>query len=318
VVRNGQTVEAKTFKYGDSLAQKQPRARRVRREKRAPRSLRSPRFIIPDVRVALTREISPALASCELTHLPRVPIDVESARAQHREYEQALADAGCRIERLPSGADMPDSVFVEDIAIVVDELAVVTRPGAESRRVEVPAVAEALEKHRRLVFIVPPGTIDGGDVLVAGRRVFVGLSSRTNAAAAAQMQEALSPFGYMVTSVKVDGCLHLKSAVTAVADDVLLVNPEWVSREAFGGYRFVDIDPAEPMAANALRVGDLVIYPKAFPRTAERLARSGLAIRPVDASEVAKAEGAVTCCSVVFDDNPSTLILSPSKDERSG
>jgi len=257
------------------------------------------------MRVALTREISPALASCELTHLPRVPIDVERARAQHREYEQALVEAGCRVERLPSGADMPDSVFVEDIAIVFDELAIVTRPGAEPRRVEVPAVADALGKHRRLCCIASPGTIDGGDVLVAGRRVWVGLSSRTNAAAIAQMRQALSPFGYSVDAVKVGGCLHLKSAVTAVDDDVLLVNPAWVSKDLFKGYRFIDVDPTEAMAANALRVGGVVIYPKAFPRTAGRLERSGLAIRLVEASEVAKAEGAVTCCSVIFEEGTS-------------
>src|SRR5262245_23966723 len=138
------------------------------------------------MRVALTRDISPALASCELTHLPRVPIDVERARAQHREYEQALAEAGCEVQRLPSSAEMPDSVFVEDIAIVFDELAIVTRPGAESRRIEVQAIADALQKYRRLRCIAAPGTIDGGDVLVVGRRVYVGLSSRTNAEAVRQ------------------------------------------------------------------------------------------------------------------------------------
>ncbi|OLC78589.1 MAG: dimethylargininase [Acidobacteria bacterium 13_1_40CM_4_65_8] len=253
--------------------------------------------------VALTRDISPSMASCELTHLARVPIDVERARAQHREYEQALTEAGCRIERLASGLDMPDSVFVEDIAIAFDELAIVTRPGAEPRRVEVPALAQALERHRPLRFIVPPGTLDGGDVLIAGRRVFVGLSTRTNADAVAQMRQMLAPHGYTVCAVTVRGCLHLKSAVTAVADDTLLVNPQWIGKDVLSGFRFVEVDPAEPMAANALRVGDLVIYPDACPRTAERLARHGLTLRLVDASEVAKAEGAVTCCSVIFEAN---------------
>jgi dimethylargininase len=252
------------------------------------------------MRVALTRDVSPALASCELTHLSRVPIDVERARAQHREYERALVEAGCEIERLPTGADMPDSVFVEDIAIVFDELAIVTRPGAESRRREVPAVAEALQRYRALCRIAAPGTVDGGDVLVVGRRVYVGLSTRTNADAVAQMNTALTPYGYAVCGVTLRDCLHLKSAVTAVAEDVLLINPAWISRDVFQGFRFIEVDPAEPMAANALRIGDVVIYPKAFPRTAERLARHGLTIRAVDASEVAKAEGAVTCCSVVF------------------
>jgi dimethylargininase len=254
------------------------------------------------MRVALTRDLSPTLDSCELTHLPRVPIDLERARAQHRDYEEALTEAGCRVERLPSSADMPDSVFVEDIAIVFDEVAIVTRPGAESRRVEVSAVAEALKKYRTICNIAAPATIDGGDVLVVGRRVYVGLSTRTNAEAVAQMKKALTPYAYTVCGVIFRDCLHLKSAVTAVGDDLLLLNPAWISRDVFQGFRFIDVDPAEPRAANSLRIGDVVIYPKAFPRTAERLARNGLTVRAVDASEVAKAEGAVTCCSLVFRD----------------
>ena len=243
------------------------------------------------------------MASCELTHLARVPIDLDRARAQHRDYEQALADAGCRVERLPAGPDMPDAVFVEDIAVVFDELAIITRPGAESRRVEVPAIAAALEPHRTLSFIEPPGTLDGGDVLVAGRRVYVGVSSRTNRQAIAMMHRALAPHRYTVCAVEVHGCLHLKSAVTSVADDTLLVNPRWIARDALGGFDLVEIDPSEPAAANSMRVGETVIFPSAFPRTAERLAKRGVTLRLVDASEVAKAEGAVTCCSLVFNDD---------------
>lgn len=249
--------------------------------------------------VALTREVSLRLAACELTHLARVPIDIEAARAQHLAYERALADLGCAVERLDGGPDMPDSVFIEDIAVVFDELAIITRPGAESRRIEIPVVAAALEPHRRLHVIRPPATIDGGDVLAAGRRVFIGRSSRTNTAAVAQMRQALDPYGYIVCEIAIDGCLHLKSAVTAVADDLLLANPEWIDRRAFSGFRFVDVDPAEPMAANALRIGDSIVFPAAFPRTAERLERHGLRLRTVDASELAKAEGAVTCCSLI-------------------
>jgi len=194
---------------------------------------------------------------------------------------------------------MPDSVFIEDVAIVFDELAIVTRPGAESRRAEVPAVAEALQRFRPVRVIQPPGTIDGGDVLVAGRQVFVGLSTRTNADAARQMREMLAPLGYTVREARVRGCLHLKSAVTAIAGDMLLANLAWIERGLFDGFEVVEIDASEPMAANALRVGDRVIYPTAFPRTADRLAARGLTLSFVDASEVAKAEGAVTCCSLI-------------------
>ena len=166
--------------------------------------------------IAITRAISPALAACELTHLERVPIDVERARAQHRAYEEALIEAGYLVERLDTSPQMPDSVFVEDIAIVFDEVAIITRPGAESRRQETPAVAEALAAYRPLHVIQPPGTVDGGDVLVAGRRVFIGRSSRTNEAAVGQMRQVLEPFGYTVSDTVVRSCLHLKSAVTAL------------------------------------------------------------------------------------------------------
>ena len=249
--------------------------------------------------MALTREVSSGLAGCELTHLPRLSIDVALARRQHAAYEHALRDAGYTVERLEASPEMPDSVFIEDVAIVFDELAIVTRPGAESRRAEVPAVAEALQRFRPVRVIQPPGTIDGGDVLVAGRQVFVGLSTRTNADAARQMREMLAPLGYTVREARVRGCLHLKSAVTAIAGDMLLANLAWIERGLFDGFEVVEIDASEPMAANALRVGDRVIYPTAFPRTADRLAARGLTVSFVDASEVAKAEGAVTCCSLI-------------------
>lgn len=240
------------------------------------------------------------MGDCELTHLARVPIDVDLARAQHRSYEQALRDAGCSVEHLDASPDMPDSVFVEDIAVVFDELAIVTRPGAASRRAETAAVASALARYRSVQMIQAPGTVDGGDVLVAGRRVFVGRSTRTNDAAVEQMRQMLTPFGYTVCGVEVTGCLHLKSAVTALGGDLLLANPDWIDRAAFAGFELVEVDPLEPMAANALRVDDRVIYPRAFPRTAERIARRGLRLELIDASELAKAEGAVTCCSLII------------------
>jgi len=251
--------------------------------------------------VAITRAVSPALGACELTHVARVPIDVELARAQHRAYEQVLINAGYRVERLDTGPDMPDSVFVEDIAVVFDELAIITRPGAESRRRETPAVAEALAAYRPLHVIQPPGTVDGGDVLVAGRRVFVGRSSRTNDPAIAQMRQLLGPRGYTVCDTEVRGCLHLKSAVSSVGRNLLLVNPAWVDPAAFRGITAVEVDPDEPYAANALLVGEVVLYPTSFPATRRRLEQGAIRVLTVDVSELQKAEGAVTCCSVLFD-----------------
>jgi dimethylargininase len=253
---------------------------------------------MPDV-VAITRAVSPALADCELTCQPRVPIDVELARAQHHAYEQALTAAGCRVEQLDSDGAMPDAVFVEDLAVIFDEMAILTRPGADSRRPEMPAIAAALAAYRPLEAIQPPATIDGGDVLVAGRHVFVGGSTRTNGEAAAQMRRLLEPLGYTVIQTEVRGCLHLKSAVTALDDHRLLVNPSWVDAAAFAGFTLVEIAPDEPSAANALRLADRIIMAAAFPRTADRVAALGLRVERVDASELAKAEGAVTCCSLI-------------------
>ena len=251
-------------------------------------------------RLAITRGVSPALARCELTHLERAPIDVARAAAQHAAYVRALAGLGCRVVELAAEPDLPDCVFVEDTAVVVDELAVITRPGAASRRPEPAAVARELARHRPLAEVVAPGTLDGGDVLRLGRSVLVGRSGRSNDAGIAQLEALLAPHSYTVEGVPVSDCLHLKSAVTQVAPDAVLLNPAWVGPATFAGWRVIAVDPDEPHAANALLLGDAVIYPTAFPRTAARLAAASVRIVAVDVSELAKAEGAVTCCSVVL------------------
>jgi dimethylargininase len=262
--------------------------------------------------IALTRDVSPAMARCELTHLSRMLIDVERVAAQHAEYERALAQLGCAVRRLRTGKNLPDSVFIEDAAIVLDELAVIMRPGAPSRRAEVSAVAEALRRYRSLGRIEPPGTMDGGDVLRVGRTILVGRSSRTNDAGIAQLTRLVAPHGYLVRAIEVRGCLHLKSAATAVADHALLANRAWIvpgdcaDRGDKGGtgalepFEVIDVDPREPGAANVVRVGDRLLSAAAFPRTRERLEARGFSVVTVDVSEIAKAEGAVTCCSLLF------------------
>jgi dimethylargininase len=252
--------------------------------------------------LALTREISPAIVRCELTHLPRQPIDLSLARAQHLAYERALEVAGCTVARLPANDSLPDSVFIEDVAVVFDEVAIMTRPGAESRRLEAPAVADVLRRHRPLCAIDDPGTLDGGDVLTVGRRVFVGLSARTNRSSVAQMRRILGPHGYSIEEVEVDvgGCLHLKSAVTAVDDETLLINRCWADAKQFAGLALIDVAQSEPHAANVLRVGGSILCAAACPMTQQKLEAHGARVTPVDVSELAKAEGAVTCCSVIF------------------
>jgi dimethylargininase len=249
---------------------------------------------------AITRDVSDALERCELTHLARTPIDVARARRQHEAYESLLEDAGCRVTRLPGGDDMADSVFVEDIAVVYDEVAVITRPGAVSRRRETPALAEALAPIRPLCRIEAPATLDGGDVLTVGRSVFVGRTSRTNDAGIRQLRAALTRLGYTVAAVDVTGCLHLKSAVTAIDEKRLVINRAWVDRDAFRGFDLNDIEPTEPFAANVLRIGSRVMMGDAFPRTRTRLEKAGVEIVAIDLSETAKAEGGVTCCSLIF------------------
>ena len=202
---------------------------------------------------------------------------------------------------LPAQDAFPDAVFVEDVALVLDEVALITRPGAESRRGETDSVAQVLGGHRPQLRIVAPGTLDGGDVLRIGRNIFVGQSARSNAEGIAQLRALLAGHGYRVQGVPTRGCLHLKSAATQVADDTLLVQPAWVDPAIFAAYRVLVVDPAEEHAANALRIGSGVVYPDCFPRTRQRLQEAGVAVTCVDVSELQKAEGAVTCCSLVFD-----------------
>lgn len=256
--------------------------------------------------IAITRGVSPAFADCELTHLSREPIDLGRARRQHAAYEAALEALGCRLERLPADPGAPDCVFVEDTAVVLDELAILTCPGAESRRREVGPVASALARHRQVVRLESevsgePATLDGGDVLRVGRRLFVGRSARSGEAAAAALRGLVAPHGYSVELVELRDCLHLKTAVTEVAEGVLLANPRWVDLAPFAGTRIVAVDSEEPFAANALRIGvEVVLHAAAYPRTRRRLQAAGVQVRTVEVDELAKAEGGVTCCSIVL------------------
>jgi dimethylargininase len=257
--------------------------------------------------IAITREVSPSIGGCELSFVPRVEIDVALARTQHLQYQQALARLGCHVLTLPAEDDLPDAVFVEDVALVLDEVVVMTRPGTESRRPEGASVAARLVEHRPLRSIEPPGTLEGGDVMRIGRTIFVGQSARTNASGIEQLTSLVSEYGYTVRPIAMNGCLHLKSAVTLVADNTLLIHPGWINRADFAGYRIIEIDPEEPHAANTLRVGKGLIYPSCFPRTQERLLRAGIPVTTVDVSELQKAEGAVTCCSLLFEAEPETV-----------
>lgn len=250
--------------------------------------------------VAVVRPPTDALTACELTHLGRSPIDIGRALDQHARYVAALEDAGARVVALDPEPDLPDAVFVEDVAVVTDRVAVITNPGAASRRPERDAVREALRGYRPIVEITPPATLDGGDVMIVERDVFVGRSSRTNAAGIAQLAEALAPEGLVVRPVDVRGCLHLKSACTCVGGRSVLLNPGWVDAGALPHCMPIEVDPGEPRAANTFRVGEVLFMAAGFPRTQTRLTDAGHALRVLDLSELQKAEAGGSCMSIVF------------------
>lgn len=248
--------------------------------------------------IAFTRPVPPGIADCELTHRERQPIDVARATRQHEGYERALRSLGCEVIRLSALPEHPDSVFIEDTAVVLDECAIVTRPGAESRRGEVAGVEEALRPHRRLYHIEAPGTLDGGDVLRVGRRLYVGESTRSNDDGARQLADAVASHGYTVKRAPLRGCLHLKSAVSALPDGTLLLDPACVDAMSFDS-EFLCVHPDEPEAANVLVIGDTIITAAGASHTRAMLDAAGYTTAAVDASELAKAEGGLTCCSLI-------------------
>jgi dimethylargininase len=250
--------------------------------------------------IAITRGVSRSLGDCELTWLAREPIDIEKAIAEHHAYEACLAELGARLISLPALEEHPDAVFVEDPAVVLDEVAVIATMGAASRRGERASLAAALSEFRPVVHMADPAKLEGGDVMRVGRDLYVGLSARTDAAGAAQLGEILAPYGYRVTAVELRDCLHLKSACCCVGEGTVLVNRAWVDWSVLGKYRLIDIAPEEPWSANALRVGDAVVLADAFPKTAGILRAAGFGVRTVDVTELMKAESGVTCSSLIL------------------
>ena len=246
---------------------------------------------------AITRAVPASLNRCELTYHKREPIDVDRARRQHAEYQRVLTKQGYHVIELPEEPELADSVFVEDTAIVFDECAVITRPGAVSRRAEIPSMRAALKRYRDLHEISEPGTLDGGDVMQLGRRVFVGVSTRTNHQAIDQLRDILRPFGYDVIAVEVNGSLHLKSSVTAVRDDLIVLDRNVIDPAIFG-VRHIEV-PGD--AANMLRLEDAVLCPTTAAGVVPQLEAEGLSVQIVDNSELAKAEGGLTCCSLIFE-----------------
>jgi dimethylargininase len=237
-------------------------------------------------------------------------IDVALAQAQHVEYRQALAEAGVTVEVLPPDERYPDSCFMQDPAMVIAGRAIINRPGAASRRGEEAALVELLAARFPTTRIVAPGTLEGGDVLILPDRVVVGRSDRTNRAGIAQLVVALSDLTDLanlsglaalpVLEAPVEGYLHLLSAVTHLGDGMLLAVEDFVLPPALGGFPALRVPTDEGYACNALGIGDKVILPAGYPKTAAMLKAHGFDVLLVPTTEFAKADGGVTCLSLVW------------------
>ena len=249
---------------------------------------------------AITHAPSPKMEQGQRTHVGRAPIDYGLAVRQHGEYCRMLRQCGAAVRILDVNRDLPDCAFVEDTAIVLDEVAVLASMGAEARRAEPAGIEAELRKYREVHRVETPATIEGGDVLRVGRTLLVGLSSRTNVAGVRALDAVVRHYGYNVAPVSVRGCLHLKTACTALPDQRLLVNPAWLEVPALRGFDLVPIPEEEPWAANVALVGAIVRVAADYIRTAGMIRELGFAVQTVDLSEFAKAEGGVTCLSILF------------------
>ena len=264
--------------------------------------------------VAITHEPSPNMQRYERTFVGDETIDLALARRQHAAYRSALAACGAEVIVLDTNLEMADCVFVEDTALVLDEIAVMMSPGAASRRHEPAGIEPTLHAFRRIERLSLPATMDGGDIVVSGRDIYVGASPRTNARGIKDLREVLRPFGYRVTGVRVTGCLHLKTACSALPDGSFLVNRDWIGAEALPPSKLLPVPADEPWASDVLVVGERIIVSDAFPRTIELLSGRGWRVTPVSVSEFAKAEGGVTCLSLVFADGATAASATSGED----
>lgn len=240
------------------------------------------------------------MVNCEVTHVSRQPINIPLALGQHESYCLALHSLGVEVEQLPPLPAYPDSVFIEDNAIVLDELMVMTSMGRGARQGEVLLIGSVLSQHRRVVQIFPPATIEGGDVLRVGKSLFVGMSSRTTQLGVDALRVIVEPLGYEVISVNVYHCLHLKTACTFLDDETMLVNSEWLDLDKLKKYRLLPVPQAEPFGANVLRVPQGLLANAAYPKTLDLIRTEGYSVIAVNMSEFSKAEAGVTCLSLII------------------
>lgn len=249
---------------------------------------------------ALTHRPSPNMQRCERTFVGDEMIDYPRALQQHAAYEDALRAHGAEVTTLDVNLASPDCVFVEDTAVVLDEVAIIMSMGAVSRRTEPAGIEPALRAHRPVARVVLPGMIDGGDVVRSERSLYVGLSSRTNTAGIRAFRDIVRLYGYTVTAIPVHGCLHLKSGCSSLPDGRFLVNARWIDASPLKS-NILEVATDEPSAGDVLVIGDRIIASNAFSGSIDLLRSNGFAVTPVAVSEFAKAEGGVTCLSLIFE-----------------
>ncbi len=249
---------------------------------------------------AITRGVSRKIADCELTYRSREDINFEKAAIQLERYCDLLRQWGVDLMPLPASDAHPDCCFVQDTAVVLDEVCVIASMGAHARVGEVSEVERLIAPFRKILRILPPATLDGGDVVQFGKRLFVGLSSRTNARGIAALEKIVEVFGYAVVPVVVTGGLHLTTGCGIVNDETVLLNPRWLDASAFRNLRQLHVPEQEPWAANTIRVDDAVCVEQEAPRTIDLIQPYAGTIDTLDISEFRKAEGSLSCLSLIF------------------
>ena len=254
----------------------------------------------PHPSYAVTRCIPHSFLDATVESPPAVPIDIGLARKQHQAYVEALLSFGLTVIQLPADHSHPDCCFVEDCALCVEGVALIANLGAPARRGEELAVAEALRPFLRVERMGEPATLDGGDCLRVGKRIFVGRSKRTNEAGIARVKEVFGPLGYEIIPVPVPGFLHLKCCCSSLGDDAVLLARGTLPPETFGRLPVVLVPREEAYAANCVVVRNKALLPGGFLEAAHAIRAAGLDVIPLDTSEIRKADGSLTCLSILF------------------
>jgi len=257
------------------------------------------------MRIAFVHEVSPHIGQCELTYRKRKPISYHRAAEQHLSYIELLKSTGFRVIILKMNRALPDSVFIEDTAVILDEVAIIARMGASSRLPETKPIKDILQPYRPLAGIKAPATLEGGDILQVGRSLLAGLSPRTNQAGIDNLRAIAEPLGYTVHAIVCTGCLHFKSACTALDDRTLLINPEWIDTKSLSEFECIPVPAEEPWAANVLRVGGRILAHSGFTETIQMIRSLGYEVLTCDISELLKAEAGMTCSSLIVKNDQS-------------